>query len=181
MRPTAKTFVLLSLLLALAIFAKPQKKEISDAEYIKQALSAAPKAVAEGAKVVRVLNDGSMKTIREGGNGFTCIVMGTDRMCNDANSMEFIHALMKKEPPPDKVGISYMLVGDEGASNTDPYATGKAADNHWIVTGPHIMVFGPPSKSLGYTQAKDPDPTKPYMMWAGTPYEHAMIPVETKR
>jgi hypothetical protein len=181
MRPTAKTLVPLSLLLALAISATPQKKEITDAEYIKQALSAGPKAVAEGAKVVRVLNDGSMKTIREGENGFTCMFMGTDRMCNDANSMEFIHALMKKEPPPDKVGISYMLAGDEGASNTDPYATGKTPDNHWIVTGPHIMVFGPPSKSLGYTQAKDPDPTKPYMMWAGTPYEHAMIPVETKR
>jgi hypothetical protein len=181
MRTTAKTLVLLSLLLPLAIFAKPQKKEMSEDEYIKQALSAAPRAVAEGARVVRVLNDGSMKTIREGGNGFTCMVMGTDRMCNDGNSMEFIHALMKKEPPPDKVGISYMLAGDEGASNTDPYATGKTADNHWVVTGPHIMVFGPQSKTLGYTESKDPDPTKPYMMWAGTPYEHAMIPVGTKR
>ena len=180
MRTTAKILVLLSLLSVVAIFGKPQKKEMSDAEYIKQALSAAPKAVAEGAKVVRLLNDGSMKTIREGGNGFTCMVMGTDRMCNDGNSMEFIHALVKKEPPPDKVGISYMLAGDEGASNTDPYATGKTSDNHWVVTGPHIMVFGPPSKTLGYTEAKDPDPTKPYMMWAGTPYEHAMIPVGTK-
>jgi len=181
MRTTAKTLVLLSLFLALAILALPQKKEISDTEYIKQALSAAPKAVAEGAKVVRVQTDGTMKTIRDGGNGFTCMVMGSDRMCNDANSMEFIHALMKKEPPPDKVGISYMLAGDEGASNTDPYATGKTADNHWVVTGPHIMIFGPPSKALGYTEAQDPDPTKPYMMWVGTPYEHAMIPVETKR
>ena len=180
MRTTAKILVLLSLLSVVAIFGKPQKKEMSDAEYIKQALSAAPKAVAEGANVVRLLNDGSMKTIREGGNGFTCMVMGTDRMCNDGNSMEFIHALVKKEPPPDKVGISYMLAGDEGASNTDPYATGKTSDNHWVVTGPHIMVFGPPSKTLGYTEAKDPDPTKPYMMWAGTPYEHAMIPVGTK-
>jgi hypothetical protein len=180
MRTTAQTLVLLSSLLALAIFAKQPKKEMSDAEYIKQALSAAPTAVAEGAKVVRVLNDGSMPTIREGANGFTCMVMGTDRMCNDANSMEFIHALMKKEPPPDKVGISYMLAGDEGASNTDPYATGKTADNHWVVTGPHLMVFGPPSKTLGYTEAKDPDPTKPYMMWAGTAYEHAMIPLGTK-
>jgi hypothetical protein len=86
----------------------------------------------------------------------------------DGNSIGFIHALMKKEPPPDKVGISYMLAGDEGASNTDPYATGKTADNHWVVTGPHVMVFGPPSKTLGYTESKDPDPTKPYMMWAGT-------------
>jgi hypothetical protein len=81
------------------------------------------------------------------------MVMGMDKMCNDANSMEFIHALMKKEPPPDKVGISYMLAGDEDASNTDPYATGRSADNHWVVTVPHIMVFGPPSKALGYARS----------------------------
>ncbi len=105
------------------------------------------------------------------------MIMGTDKMCNDTNSMEFIHALLKHAPPPDKVGVSYMLAGDHGASNTDPYATAKTPDNHWIVTGPHIMLFGPPSKALGYTEAKDPDPAKPYMMWAGTPYEHAMIPV----
>jgi hypothetical protein len=121
--------------------------------------------------------DGSMKTLRQSKNGFTCMVAGTDRMCNDANSMEFIHALLTHQPPPDKLGISYMLAGDKGASNTDPYATGKTADNHWVVTGPHIMLFGPQSKTLGYTEDKDPDPTKPYMMWAGTPYEHAMIPV----
>jgi hypothetical protein len=39
------------------------------------------------------------------------------------------------------------------------------------------MVFGPPSKTLGYPRDKDPESGKPYMMWAGTPYEHAMIPV----
>jgi hypothetical protein len=177
MRELRMMFALAVSLLAIAAPAKAPKGQMSDAEYIAQALSAAPKAVAKGAAVVRVENDGTMRTLREGNNGFTCMIMGTDKMCNDANSMGFIHAIMKHVPPPDKVGISYMLAGDEGASNTDPYATGKTADNHWIVTGPHIMVFGPPSKALGYTEAKDPDPSKPYMMWAGTPYEHAMIPV----
>ncbi len=153
----------------------------SDADYIKAALSAAPRAVAKDAAVVRMGDDGTMHTLRKGSNGFTCLIMGTDKMCNDANSMEFLHAMMKKEPPPNKVGISYMLAGDVGASNTDPFATGKTADNHWIVTGPHIMVFGPPAKALGYTEAKDPDPAKPYMMWAGTPYEHAMVPVGPPR
>lgn len=157
--------------------AAPKKGEVSDAVYTRQALSAAPAAIAKGAGVMRMNTDGSMKTLRESKNGFTCMIMGTDRMCNDANSMEFIQAMLTKQPPPDKIGISYMLAGDDGASNTDPYATGKTADNHWVVTGPHIMVFGPHSKTLGYTEDKDPDPTKPYMMWAGTPYEHAMIPV----
>src|SRR6185437_8581872 len=92
-------------------------------------------AVAKHATVIRVDKDGSIRTLRSGSNGFTCMIMGTDKMCNDANSMEFIHAMMKHVPPPAKVGISYMLAGDQGASNTDPYATGKTVDNHWIVTG----------------------------------------------
>jgi len=164
-----------------AVAAMPQTKQASDSEYIRQALSAAPASVAKDAAVVRVEKDGSMHTLRAGKNGFTCMIVGTDKMCNDANSMEFINAMMKHSPPLDKVGVSYMLAGDKGASNTDPYATGKTADNHWVVTGPHIMVFGPPSIALGYTTAKDPDPSKPYMMWAGTPYEHAMIPVSAAK
>ncbi len=171
------TILALAWMIAMGVAAEAQQKQMSDSEYIAQALSAAPKSVAKEAAVMRVEKDGTMRTLRPGKNGFTCMIVGTDKMCNDANSMEFIDAMMKHTPPPDKVGISYMLAGDEGASNTDPYATGKTADNHWVVTGPHIMVFGPPSKTLGYTTAKDPDPTKPYMMWAGTPYEHAMIPV----
>jgi hypothetical protein len=153
----------------------------SDADYITAATSAAPAGIAKGAAVVRANDDGSMKTVRDGNNGFTCMVMGTNKMCNDANSMEFLQAMMKDSPPPDKLGVSYMLAGDEGASNTDPMAASKTADNHWVVTGPHIMIFGPSSKMLGLTEAKDPDPTKPYMMWAGTPYEHAMIPVASPK
>jgi hypothetical protein len=153
------------------------KGEMSDAAYTAQALSAAPKAVAKDAGVVRMGADGKMKTLRESKNGFTCMIVATDKMCNDANSMEFFSAMMKGETPTDKVGISYMLAGDEGASNTDPKATKKTADNHWVVTGPHIMVTGTASKSLGYPETADADPSKPYMMWAGTPYEHAMIPV----
>ena len=172
-----KTIVAITIsLFVIAWTADTQQKPVSDAEYMAQALSAAPQAVAQGAAIVRMGNDGSMRTLRAGKNGFTCMVMGTDKMCNDANSMEFIHAMMQHMPPPDKVGISYMLAGDKGASNTDPYATGKTATNNWVVTGPHIMIFGPPSKALGYTEALKPDSTKPYMMWAGTPYEHAMIP-----
>jgi hypothetical protein len=180
MRAYKGIFTVAGSLLLFAGLAEPQKKDVTDADYTKQALSAAPKAIADGATVMRMDKDGSMRTLRPGKNGFTCMVMGTDKMCNDANAMEFIHAMMKNQAPPDKIGISYMLAGDEGASNTDPSATGKTADNHWIVTGPHIMIFGPASKTLAYTEAKDPDPKQPFMMWAGTPYEHAMIPVATK-
>lgn len=176
MKPS-RMLVVAASLFVVAASVQAQKGEMSDSQYMAQALSSAPKAVAAEAAVIRIEKDGSMRTLRPGKNGFTCMIVGTDRMCNDANSMEFLQAMMKHEAPPDKAGISYMLMGDEGASNTDPYATGKTADNHWVVTGPHIMLFGPPSKALGYSAAKDPDPKQPYMMWAGTPYEHAMIPV----
>ena len=168
-----------SAVLALASTSAAYAVELTKTEYIAQALSAAPVAVRANAAVVRPQKDGSMQQLRAGSNGFTCLIMGTDKMCADANSMEFLHAMMSHKPPPNKVGITYMLAGDIGASNTDPYATGRAANNHWVVTGPHIMVFGPPSKALGYTRAADPpDSRHPYMMWANTPYEHAMIPVK---
>jgi hypothetical protein len=176
MRKLGSILIASASLLFVAAAAQAQKAP-SDAVYMKQALSAAPKAVAASATVVRMEADGSMKTLRPGTNGFTCLVFEGNKMCSDANSMEFMHAVMTHTPPPDKIGISYMLAGDDGASNTDPYASAKTADNHWVKTGPHIMIFGPGSKSLALTEDKDPDPTKPYMMWAGTPYEHAMIPV----
>lgn len=157
----------------------------SDEDYARQALAAGPESVAKGASVVRPEHDGSMRTLRRGTNGFTCLIMGTDRMCADKNSMQFIHAMMSHEPPPNQLGLAYMLGGDTGpsgeaggASNTDPSATGKTSDNHWVITGPHIMLFGPPSRTLGYTEETDPDPTMPYMMWANTAYEHAMVPVK---
>src|SRR5262249_7274459 len=121
--------------------------------------------------------DAKMQTLRDSKNGFTCMLVLGNPMCADANSMAFFEAYSKHESPPDKLGLTYMLRGDDGASNTDPYATAKGADNHWVVTGPHIMVVGPGAKSLGLSGTADADPTKPYMMWAGTPYEHAMIPV----
>jgi len=162
-----------------------QPPQLSDENYMRQALAAAPEAVAKNAAVVRPEPDGTMRTIRQGTNGFTCLIMGTDRMCADKNSMEFIHAIMHHEPPPNQLGFAYMLGGDVGPSgelggtcNSSPYATAKDADCHWVVTGPHIMLFGPPSKALGYPRTPDPDPSKPYMMWPNTPYEHAMVPVQ---
>jgi hypothetical protein len=70
-----------------------------------------------------------------------------------------------------------MLDGDRGDSNTDPYASGPTATNHWVKTGPHVMIFGPAVKTMGYPATADADPTKPYVMWPNTPYAHLMIPV----
>jgi hypothetical protein len=157
--------------------ASAKKTGQSDAAYIAKALSAAPAGVAKGAGVARIDKDGKMQTLRDSKNGFTCMVMLGDIMCADANSMAFFDAAMKKQPAPSKLGLTYMLRGDQGASNTDPSASKKTADNHWVVTGPHIMIVGAAVKDLGLPDAADADPSKPYVMWANTPYAHAMIPV----
>jgi hypothetical protein len=169
--------VAVSLLLS-AVITHGQRPNSADAAYIAGALSAAPKAIAKDAAVVRIENDGTIRTVRPGTNEFTCLALGEDNLCNDANAMEILQAQLKHAPPPQKMGITYMLTGDKGSSNTDPFADHKTPDNHWIVTGPHLMIFGPGVKTLPYTRAKDPDARKPYIMWAGTPYEHAMVPVE---
>jgi len=94
------------------------------------------------AAVVRLEESGKNDYRSAGKNGFTCRVIGSEAMCADTGDMAFFDALAKHQPPPDKLGLTYMLRGDEGASHTDPYATGKTPDNHWVVTGPHIMIVG---------------------------------------
>lgn len=169
--------------LAAPALAQTKKAAQTDSELIASAMAAATKAVAESATIVAISEDGSMKTLRKGTNGFTCmpdnpVTPGPDPMCLDSNAMEWAHAWMTHASPPDKVGFVYMLAGGSDASNTDPYAKGPAPNNHWIATGAHVMVVGPAVKAMtGYPKTADPDTTKPYVMWAGTPYEHLMIPV----
>jgi hypothetical protein len=79
--------------------------------------------------------------------------------------------------PPEKPGFMYMLAGGTDASNTDPYATEPTASNHWIETGPHVMVVGSKAALAGYPATADPDTKAPYVMFPNTPYAHLMIPV----
>jgi hypothetical protein len=156
---------------------------MTDEDLIRSAMAAAPEAVAAGATIVAIGADGKMRTLRPGTNGFTCLPdnpnsPGPDPMCGDANAMEWAQAWIgRKEPPANKVGFMYMLAGGTDASNTDPHATGPAAGNHWVETGPHVMIVGAKGMMEGYPTAAQPDTKAPYVMWAGTPYEHLVIPV----
>ncbi|HZZ00096.1 MAG TPA: hypothetical protein VFE36_11025 [Candidatus Baltobacteraceae bacterium] len=150
----------------------------ADAAYIAKVTQAAPPAIVKGATIVEMRKDGTMRTVQSGNNGFTCMfVPPGDPMCADTNAMQWLHAYVTHTAPPASVGFVYMLAGDTGASNTDPYATGQTANNHWIKTGSHVMIVGPSAKTMAYPTTADADPTKPYVMWADTPYAHAMIPI----
>ncbi len=169
--------------------AKPEKsakaaKGPSDAQLIASAEKAAPAKVSKNATIVAMEADGSMRTLRKGTNGFTCMpdnpeTPGPDPMCLDPAAMEWAKAWMShKDPPAGKIGFMYMLAGGTDASNTDPYAKKPTATNHWVQTGPHIMIVGADKAFYdAYPKTEYPDTTQPYVMWAGTPYQHLMAPV----
>ncbi|WP_266181577.1 hypothetical protein [Dyella humicola] len=125
-----------------------------------------------------------MRTLRQGTNGFTCMpdnpeTPGPDAMCMDKNALDWANAYMSHKPPPSgKVGFIYMLAGGTDASNTDPYATKPTAGNHWIKTGAHVMIVGAELFYDNYPKSADPDASAPYVMWAGTPYQHLMAPIK---
>ena len=155
-------------------------QDMTDEQIIENASSAAPAAIGKAATVM----NWDMKVLQEGTNGFTCMpndpaTPSNDPMCVDENGMLWLHALMNKsEPPAGKIGFGYMLQGETAASNVDPFAA-PPADGKWSEAGPHVMIFNVGTAMAGYPNpGETPDATQPWVMWAGTPYEHLMIPVD---
>jgi len=150
---------------------------------VASAESAAPASLAHDAAVVTVDASGAMKELRAGKNGWTCMpdapdTPGVDPMCFDANAGKWVQAWAGHKTPPDGTpGVMYMLEGGTDASNTDPYAKSPTANNDWIKTGPHIMIVGNRVMLASYPSGAKPDTSAPYVMWAGTPYAHLMVPV----
>jgi hypothetical protein len=149
----------------------------SAARLIEQALGAAPPSVAEEATVRAWDGD----VLRRGSNGWTCYPdMGPDviaAMCLDRTWVSWMSAYMERGTPSiDRVGIGYMLRGDSGSSNTDPFAEGPTADNDWVVAGPHLMIIVPDARLLEGIPT-DPAHGGPWVMWKGTPWAHIMMSV----
>ena len=163
--------------------ASPAVAGVDHSDPIASAMAAAPEAVGSGAAIATIGEDGSMATLREGTNGFTCMpdspaTPGPDPMCMDKNAMDWAMAWIgRTAPPTDRPGIMYMLAGGTDASNTDPYATKPAEGANWVETGPHMMIVGSAAALEGYPASESPDTSVPYVMWAGTPYAHLMVPV----
>jgi len=153
-------------------------------EKIRLAMSAAPPEIGRNATIVEMTEKGEMTELRKGSNGWTCMpsaggaagAAGADPMCLDKQWMNWADAWAHKtDPKIDSVGIAYMLRGDKGASNTDPYATGPTADNQWVVAPPHVMVLTPDRKLLDSLPI-DPHGGGPWVMWKETQYAHIMVP-----
>jgi len=143
-----------------------------------------PIAYAESAGIPEIAADATIldaegNVLRPGTNGWTCMAIPGAPMCADAQWMSLLDSYMNRRDNVEvtAVGISYMLRGDEGASNIDPFAEGPTANNEWVITGPHLMIIVPDPALLAGIPT-DPSGGGPYVMWRGTPFVHVMIPVE---
>jgi hypothetical protein len=147
---------------------------------IEDAMAAGPEAIAENATIMDMTGE---TVLREGSNGWTCFpdapgTPGTDPMCLDKTWMGWLQALIAgEEPNTQVVGLAYMLSGGSDASNTDPYASGPEEGNEWITSPAHVMIIMPGDIDQSI-YSTDPLSGGPFIMWAGTPYEHVMMPVD---
>lgn len=152
---------------------------------IPEALSAAPESVAKNATVLDYpASEGAQPTeLQKGTNDWTCFPdypgsPGKDPMCVDKQGMVWLQAYLTQQTPSlAQSGLAYMLQGGSDASNTDPFAQKPTEGEDWITTSSHTMVF-PVGKLDQSVYSTDPKNGGPWIMWAGTPYEHLMVPVK---
>jgi hypothetical protein len=128
----------------------------SDEWKIVNALSAGPGIITEHATVVdwpANPKDGMFRArlLRQGTNGWTCMpdVPGRpqhDPMCADETMMKWLMAtLAGKKPNIDRVGLSYMLMGEARQGQGEIPAKDPAQVKKWFHVGPHIMIVLPDS------------------------------------
>ncbi|MGD9662047.1 MAG: hypothetical protein AB7U63_12310 [Porticoccaceae bacterium] len=161
----------LSLLLTISL----QVKAETDEDLIATAKSAAPSMISENATIMY-----RGKVLVKGTNEWTCMpeTFPDDNapICNDGTWMKLMQAMGEKAPfTANELGISYMLQGDGGVSNSDPYHSDHMNAPDYIKEGPHLMLVVPKEVMEGISD--DPSSGEPYVMWGDTPYAHIMVPV----
>jgi hypothetical protein len=149
---------------------------------IENAMSAAPSSVSDEATILdNELDDaGKFVVLREGSNGWFCFpdlpgTPGNDPQCMDQTWLDWNYAFYAgEEPNVTAVGLEYMLQGGSEASNTDPFATEPAAGEAWMTAPPHVMIIMPGDIDQSVF-SPDYHSGAPWIMYAGTPYEHIMM------
>jgi hypothetical protein len=164
--------------------ATPAASQDDAAAKIENAMSAAPSSVSATATILDWEMDdaGKFVVLQDGSNGWFCLpddptTPSDDPMCVDQAWLDWVYAFAAgKEPPTQVAGLAYMLQGGTAASNTDPAATEPAAGEDWITDPPHVRVILPDDLDQDVFST-DHASGQPYIMWAGTHYEHIMMPV----
>ncbi|MCE7986387.1 MAG: hypothetical protein DYG89_34885 [Caldilinea sp. CFX5] len=156
----------------------------SASDPIQNAMSAGPLRIAENATILDWPSTagGELVELRAGDNGWSCLTDDpatptNDPMCLDAQWMEWLTALLAgRAPEITAIGIGYMLQGGSVASNSDHTLAAPSAGEEWQIDPPHFMLIAPWDLDPA-SYPTEPQAGGPYIMFAGTPYEHVMVPV----
>jgi hypothetical protein len=157
----------------------------SDEWKIANALSAGPASITEHATVMdwpANPKDGLShgRVLRQGTNGWTCLPDPPGKpqhgpMCNDETMMKWLAAaLAGKKPGIDRVGLSYMLIGDarqgQGIEKLGTRAKDPSEVKEWFYIGPMIMVVLPDAAKEAFRGInQDLSNNQPYITLYGSP------------
>lgn len=166
------------------IVLKPAASEETVAK-IQSAMSAAPLAVARHATILDWPSQpgADFTTLREGSNGYTCLPARAGRptpdpMCLDEIWMDFLTDRRAGNVPEKAgIGVAYMLQGGNSASTDDPSLAKPREGEDWVIDPPHVMILSPDPFDTDYYPVT-PDEGGPWILYAGTPYEILMVPVD---
>ena len=181
-------FVLLLLISGPVQAAGPQALAAADPETVAQiqsAMSAAPLAVSLHATILGwpAAPGEDFVTLREGSNGYTCLPARVGRptpdpMCLDEIWLAFFtDRRAGRVPEKAGIGVAYMLQGGNSASTDDPSLAKPRDGEDWVIDPPHVMILSPDPFDTDYYPVT-PDAGGPWILYAGTPYEILMVPVD---
>ena len=151
---------------------------------IENARSAAPLEIGRGATVLDVPTSATAAPaqLAAGTNGWICFpddpsTPANDPACLDKEAMKFYEAILKHQPPHlSTTGVVYALKGGMAASNTDPFKTAPDSGQQWMVVPPFLVIIAPNPRVAFAGWPTTPAGGGPWVMYAGTPYAHLMVP-----
>lgn len=156
-------------------------KSMPEQQQIALALSAAPAHIAKDAAVMVYGEDGKLKEVKAGTNGFTCIptVMNLpepDPMCMDAAVRQWMTDLMNNAPKPSNTvpGIAYMARGGSHFEKSGKVVMNREEGTKVVKEPPHWMIMWP-FDGAATKLPTTPNPSGVYIMFEGTPYAHLMV------
>ena len=151
----------------------------TEPEYIAKTKTAAPASIVDEATIVMMQEKGDAKTLQTGSNGFTCLVTpdGTPT-CADANGWNGAGDRREGHSArQDRVHL-HDGGGHGDQQSRSPCDRQEPLGSDWAAC--HDRRYGGAGDGRHLSRTLDPDPSQAYVMFPGTPYEHLMLPVDTK-
>ncbi len=128
------------------------------------------------------IRDHDGHVLRAGTNGWTCMPESEkadrrDPWCLYGPWDEFMAAhTAGSDPEHVTIGVAYMRAGDPHVTNIDPSRVRFKVPADWRAgVGDYLMARDPEGRSTEF-YSTDPSNGGAWLMWAGTPFEHVMIP-----